>query len=99
MEEKLHLQSDRVAAPGLLQMQQMCFSSSFCKGELLASESKVQQNHLFYKALGLSSLKILRQYLVKKIIPSRKYIYMLFILKQLYSVGQFTGDIIAVFII
>lgn len=42
-------------------------------------------------------LKISRQFLVEKIIPTRKN--MLFILKQLYRVGQFTGDIIAAFIV
>lgn len=70
--EAVALAVGREPAPTLLQMQQMSFFSSFCKGELQASGSKVLQIHLFCEVSGLSSFKILRQYLVGKVIPTRK---------------------------
>lgn len=71
-QKNIHLQFGRESALSLLKMQQMCFTSSFCKGELQASESKVLQIHLFCKVFGLSSFKTLRQYSAEKIIPNRK---------------------------
>lgn len=59
----------------LLQMQQMCFSGSSCRGELGASESRVSPIHLFCKVLGLRSFKMGRHHLAEKNIPSRKYAF------------------------
>lgn len=100
VEEKLHLQSTEWQPHPCCRCSKHAFLAVSAKvnDEVNSSESKVLQTHLFYKVLGLSSLKILRQDLVEKNIPTRKK-NMLFILKRFYKVGLFTGDIIAVFIV